>query len=65
MLRRVEVLSCVSGGSILGAYYYLKLRRLLESKADAEISDADYVTLVRELAEEFLDGGPRATSAAG
>ena len=55
MLRRVEVLSCVSGGSILGAYYYLKLRRLLESKADAEIQDADYVTLVRELAEEFLD----------
>jgi len=56
MLRRVEVLSCVSGGSILGAYYYLKLRRLLESKADAEIEDADYVTLVRELAEEFLCG---------
>jgi predicted acylesterase/phospholipase RssA len=54
MLRRVEVLSCVSGGSILGAYYYLKLRLLLESKADAEIEDADYVTLVRELAEEFL-----------
>ncbi len=54
MLRRVEVLSCVSGGSILGAYYYLKLRRLLESRADAEIEDADYVILVRELAEEFL-----------
>jgi predicted acylesterase/phospholipase RssA len=54
MLRRVEVLSCVSGGSILGAYYYLKLRRLLESKADSEIEDADYVTLVRELADEFL-----------
>ncbi len=67
MLRRVEVLSCVSGGSILGAYYYLKLRRLLETKPDAEIEDADYVTLVRELAEEFLGGGqgrpPRAVVA--
>ena len=56
MLRRVEVLSCVSGGSILGAYYYLKLRELLQSKPDAEIEDADYITLVRELADEFLDG---------
>jgi predicted acylesterase/phospholipase RssA len=54
LLRRVEVLSCVSGGSILGAYYYLKLRRLLQAKPDGEIEDADYVTLVRELAEEFL-----------
>ncbi len=56
VLRRVEVLSCVSGGSILGAYYYLKLRELLQSKPDAEIEDADYITLVRELAGEFLDG---------
>ena len=56
VLRRVEVLSCVSGGSILGAYYYLKLRELLQSKPDAEIEDADYITLVRELADEFLDG---------
>ncbi len=56
ILRRVEVLSCVSGGSIVGAYYYLKLRRLLQSKPDGEIEDADYVGLVRELADEFLDG---------
>ena len=27
MLRHVEVLSCVSGGSILGTYYYLLLRK--------------------------------------
>ncbi len=55
-LRRVEVLSCVSGGSIVGAYYYLKLRRLLATKTDAEVTAADYVCLVAELAEEFLDG---------
>ena len=37
VLRRVEVLSCVSGGSIVGAYYYLKLRQLLQEKPDAEV----------------------------
>ncbi len=56
ILRRVEVLSCVSGGSIVGAFYYLKLRRLLQSKRDGEIEDVEYLTLVRELADEFLDG---------
>jgi hypothetical protein len=54
VLRRVEVLSCVSGGSILGAYYYLLLRRLLHRKQDEEVTDADYVELVHELAVKFL-----------
>jgi predicted acylesterase/phospholipase RssA len=54
ILRRVEVLSCVSGGSILGAYYYLELRRLLQSTPDGEVSDADYVALVHKLARDFL-----------
>jgi predicted acylesterase/phospholipase RssA len=56
VLRHVEVLSCVSGGSILGAFYYLKLRLLLQSKPDGQIGPQDYVDLVRELADEFLDG---------
>jgi predicted acylesterase/phospholipase RssA len=56
VLRHVEVLSCVSGGSILGAYYYLALRRLLERKPDGEIADEDYVELVREVAAGFLAG---------
>ncbi len=55
VLRRVEVLSCVSGGSIIGAFYYLKLRRLLEQKADAELGRDDYVALVLDVATEFLD----------
>src|SRR5262249_21465227 len=38
MLRHVEVLSCVSGGSIVGAHYYLEVRRLLETKRDAAIT---------------------------
>lgn len=56
VLRRVEVLSCVSGGSIVGAHYYLKLRRLLQEVPDDEITDQHYVTLVRELADEFFEG---------
>jgi predicted acylesterase/phospholipase RssA len=53
ILRRIEVLSCVSGGSILGAFYYLKLRELLQDKRDAEIKDSDYVELVQAVAGEF------------
>lgn len=56
LLRHVEVISCVSGGSILGAHYYLELRRLLEEKADASITRDDYVKLVERLATDFLAG---------
>src|SRR5207244_13263611 len=45
MLRHVEVLSCVSGGSIIGALYYLKVRKLLESKPDSDITRQDYIRL--------------------
>jgi predicted acylesterase/phospholipase RssA len=58
-LRRVEVLSCVSGGSIIGAHYYLELRHLLQSKADDEISANDYVELVQRVAARFLQGVQR------
>ena len=30
LLRHVAVISCVSGGSIIGAFYYLKVKQLLE-----------------------------------
>jgi predicted acylesterase/phospholipase RssA len=56
LLRHVEVLSCVSGGSIVGAFYYLKLRRLLQTKEDGEIVDGDYLEIVHALAVELLDG---------
>ena len=62
MLRHVEVLSCVSGGSIIGALYYLKLRALLESKTDAAIVREDYIRLVDEMEREFtaaIEGNPR------
>jgi predicted acylesterase/phospholipase RssA len=56
LLRHVEVLSCVSGGSILGVYYYLELRRLLETKGDADITQQDYVEIVRRVERDFLAG---------
>ena len=56
LLRKVEVLSCVSGGSILGAHYYLKVRHLLQTKTDAEITREDYIQLVHEMIDEFVAG---------
>ena len=59
LLRRVEVLSCVSGGSIVGAHYYLGVRRLLQTKADKDIKPKDYVDIVRDLERDFLAGVQR------
>ncbi|MEJ1963392.1 MAG: patatin-like phospholipase family protein [Gammaproteobacteria bacterium] len=56
LLRCVEVISCVSGGSIVGAHYYLLLRKLLQEKADGAIERNDYIVLVEELLAQFLDG---------
>ena len=56
LLGRIEVLSCVSGGSIIGAYYYLAARQLLETRSDAEIGQQDYVRLIRDLKSNFLEG---------
>ncbi|MEA2758060.1 MAG: hypothetical protein QOH65_673 [Methylobacteriaceae bacterium] len=54
MLRYVEVLSCVSGGSIVGAHYYLEVRRLLQEKSDSEITRADYIQMIQRLERDFL-----------
>ena len=56
VLRRVEVLSCVSGGSILGAHYYLEVRNLLQTKFDDEITQQDYIEIVQRIEREFLAG---------
>jgi NTE family protein len=53
LLRPIQVISTVSGGSIVGALYYLHVKNLLESKADSEISDADYVEVVRGVEREY------------
>ena len=53
LLRHVEVLSCVSGGSVIGAFYYLELKKLLESGTTAH---ADYLQMVRGVETKFLEG---------
>ncbi|HJU56609.1 MAG TPA: patatin-like phospholipase family protein, partial [Pyrinomonadaceae bacterium] len=59
MLRRVEVLSCVSGGSIIGAHYYLEVRKLLQTKTDEEITREDYIDIVQRIERDFLAGVQR------
>lgn len=56
VLRSVEVLSTVSGGSIVGAQYYLEVKRLLETKKSVDITRKDYIDIVEQLQEEFLKG---------
>lgn len=56
LLRHVECISCVSGGSIVGAHYYLELRKLLSGTRDADITQDDYLKLVQRLADDFLAG---------
>ena len=55
-LKDVEVISTVSGGSILGAYYYLKIKQLLEGKRSdfrQPCHDA-YLKIVEEIETGFL-----------
>ena len=59
VLRSVDVLSTVSGGSIVGAHYYLEVQRLLETKADEQIGRDDYVAIVKRVQEKFLAGVQR------
>jgi predicted acylesterase/phospholipase RssA len=59
VLRHVEVLSCVSGGSVIGAHYYLEIRKLLETKADDEITREHYIDIVRRVQADFLAGVQR------
>jgi len=56
MLRHVEVISCVSGGSILGTCYTIGLKQLLESKPDQDIDRCDYIQLVNDLVVKFPQG---------
>ena len=55
VLRYVEVLSCVSGGSIIGAHYYLKVRQLMESTTE-KLNRDHYIKIVSDIEKEFLKG---------
>jgi predicted acylesterase/phospholipase RssA len=59
ILRSVEFLSCVSGGSIIGAHYYLEIRKLLRTKLDNDITRQDYIDLVKRIERDFLAGVQR------
>ena len=66
MLKHVEVISTVSGGSIVGAAYYLLLKQLLESKFDKAtqsseevLDDSDYITLIEQLETHFLQAAQK------
>ena len=54
LLRHVEVISTVSGGSIIGALYYLHVKKLLESIPDDRITDQHYIDIVTEIELDFL-----------
>ncbi len=56
ILSKVEAISTVSGGSIVGGLLYVRLKDLLENKADGDISAADYVRMVEAMEREFLAG---------
>jgi len=55
-LHKVEVLSTVSGGSIIGAYYYLKIKQLLEGHRPGTPAPTPevYLEIVREIERDFL-----------
>ena len=56
ILRRVEVISTVSGGSIVGALYYIHVRALLQKTSDANVTDDDYADIVERIAKTFRLG---------
>jgi len=56
VLRFVETLSTVSGGSIVGAHYYLEVQRLLERHPDRTITREHYIRIVRRVQRTFFRG---------
>jgi NTE family protein len=54
LLRQVEVISTVSGGSILGGLYCLEVKNLLEKKSDEDITQQDYIELVDSVMGQFV-----------
>ncbi|HMI93213.1 MAG TPA: patatin-like phospholipase family protein [Polyangiales bacterium] len=58
-LREVEVISAVSGGSIVGALYYLALKQRLEQRGDGDMPHATYREIVREVIERYVAGVQR------
>ena len=56
LLRHVEILSCVSGGAIVGALYTLALKRAFERCGSGGITKLDYLEIVDSVERRLLDG---------
>ena len=57
LLRKIDVISSVSGGSIIAAYYYLKVKALLETPRSSDagpLGREDSLRLVSEIERDFL-----------
>jgi predicted acylesterase/phospholipase RssA len=54
VLPRVEVISTVSGGSIVGAAYYLVLKNRLEDTSKGAMTRTDYVDVVHTVERKLL-----------
>lgn len=52
-LRRLDVISCVSGGSIAGACFAVRLKTLLLGKHDLEVQRGDYIQVVADAIESL------------
>lgn len=59
VLRGVDVISTVSGGSVVGAHYYLELQHLLETHADEFLKPSLYIDAIRRVQGKFLSGVQR------
>jgi hypothetical protein len=53
LLRGLHVLSTVSGGSIVGALYYLHVQALLETVPDADVEHHHYRTIVASVEQMY------------
>lgn len=56
LLRHVQVLSTVSGGSIVGALYILLLKERIEDPARPSIPRAGYLEIVDQLQQDLVGG---------
>eukprot|EP00958_Prasinococcus_capsulatus_P016115 scaffold1770_cov375-Prasinococcus_capsulatus_cf.AAC.12 len=54
-LRHVDFISTVSGGSIIGVHFFLRLRKLLQSKPDHDITREDYIQVVKDVSDTFIE----------
>lgn len=52
LLKHVSIISTVSGGSIIGAFYYSKLYD--ELKKESQMTDGHYIKLLENLIPEFI-----------